>query len=732
MLGLIEDFTFGPTGPGRLVPELLDSSSLTIGVLAWLVPWSRLPKGARLALPMLGFADIAAQTAAGQMATATIGIWYVLIFVWIGSWNPSRTNFIFAPVAVSAYLVPYAFGAPDNGGALPSVGLVIPVALMVGASLSRKTSAEMARKEAERRLRDVLDDAPMSLFACDADGVITHHQLSQVISVVSPELVGIFTARSDPGDDVGEKIDDTFRDDPIRLDRVRRALQGEEISEEFEAGGRVLYAHFRPTLDDSGAVTGMTSVAFDITDRVMAQRERQQIEAKALADTYRQARTDELTGLPNRRQLFEHIDRLINEASEAEQFALLIVDLDRFKEINDALGHSVGDQLLRQIGARISERIGETDLLARLGGDEFALVVGPGPTAVKGGTAAESVIDCLTDPFELSGLSLHITASVGIASFPDHALSRADLVRCADTAMYRAKRTHRPFEYYEHDSETDGKQRLITIEQLRKAVDNGGLECFFQPKVELRSGLVVGAEALVRWRHPTRGILAPGDFLPLAEQSGLMRPIGQRVIHLALAECRRWHDAGHRVTVAVNLSVTELLDRGLPERVADAIRIHRARPEWLTLEITEAVIMSDPRRLKSVVDQLQDLGVAISIDDFGTGYSTLSYLRDFPLQELKLDRSFVTGIAGRPRDQSIVRATLALARALDLQVVAEGVETSSDWNYLQDLEIEVAQGYFISRPQAADAFLAWLQGRAVGAAEDGSGQKGTLRMVVGG
>jgi diguanylate cyclase (GGDEF)-like protein len=395
----------------------------------------------------------------------------------------------------------------------------------------------------------------------------------------------------------------------------------------------------------------------------------------------------------------------------------LLLDLDRFKEVNDALGHTAGDLLLDQVGARLQALPG-TELVARLGGDEFALVLAPGSAEREALATAEHVLESFGRPFELFDVSIHASVSIGIALYPGHATSRSELMRCADVAMYRAKRSRRGAVVYDRGSDVNHKSRLLTIEELREAIGTGELLCHFQPQLAMGSGRVVGAEALVRWHHPTRGVLPPAEFVPLAEQTGLISLLSRAVLDYALAECRKWHDAGHRFSVAVNLAASDLLDTTLPATIAGLLATHGLRPRSLVLEITENAIMVDPERVGSVVTQLQDFGVGFSVDDYGTGYSSLSYLRDFPVRELKLDRSFVTGLADSPSDQAIVRATVSLARSLGLRLVAEGVETRSDWEQLRLLEVEVAQGYAVSRPQCSLHFAEWLAEWSVTARPD--------------
>ena len=398
--------------------------------------------------------------------------------------------------------------------------------------------------------------------------------------------------------------------------------------------GRSVDVRYKPVYSVAGTIVGVSSVAFDVTERVRAQRERRRLEVQALADSRRQAYTDDLTGLANRRSLYEHLDDLMAEVHGDVGFAFLLLDLDRFKEVNDALGHTAGDRLLDQVGPRLAAALGGAGLISRLGGDEFALVLARGSAATEAQAVANKVIESFGLPFDLGDVSIHTNVSIGIALYPDHASSRSELMRCADVAMYRAKRSRRGVAVYDRGSDGNDKKRLVTIEQLRSALGDGQMVCHFQPKLAVHTGRLVGAEALVRWSHPTRGLLAPAEFVGLAEQTGLVSQLSRVVLELALGECRRWHDAGHAISVAVNMAVSDLLDTALPATVAGLLVAHGLSPQALVLEITENAIMVDPERVGFVVAQLQAFGVGLSVDDYGTGYSSLSYLRELPIHEL--------------------------------------------------------------------------------------------------
>jgi diguanylate cyclase len=431
-------------------------------------------------------------------------------------------------------------------------------------------------------------------------------------------------------------------------------------------------------------------------------------EVSELAVTRRLVVTDELTGLHNRRELYHRLDEQIPSLSGQGTLALLLLDLDRFKEVNDTLGHAVGDDLLCQIGARLvdelSDVVGPRGVVTRLGGDEFAVLL-DGATQATAETAAGHIEKILKQPFPLDEVTLHVAASTGIAMAPAHASDRTSLMRCADVAMYDAKRAGTSHATYAAASDVNARSRLQMMHELRSALESDELVCHFQPKFDLRTGRVVGAEALVRWRHPERGLLMPDTFLPMAEQMGLMRALTDTVLELALTQCRGWRQRGHDLTVAVNVSATNLLDADLSPRVEAALRGHRLPADRLTIEITESVLMVDPERAQETLDALRSLGVSISVDDYGTGYSSLAYLRRLNLDELKLDRSFIAALSQTDRDVAIVSSTVDLAHVLGLRVVAEGVETEADWRMLGELGCDLAQGYYSGRPVPADELL---------------------------
>ncbi|TYP86789.1 bifunctional diguanylate cyclase/phosphodiesterase [Blastococcus xanthinilyticus] len=430
-----------------------------------------------------------------------------------------------------------------------------------------------------------------------------------------------------------------------------------------------------------------------------------------LAQLATEAHHDPLTGLANRRRFTEAVEATVY-AEPAGRCALLMIDLDRFKEINDSFGHSVGDDLLCLVGPRLQGVLDDGDLLARMGGDEFAVLL-PDADDTRARAVAESIGAALRDAFVLDGMPLHVDASVGIALCPDHGRDRSLLLARADTAMYAAKRGRQGHEVWAPDGTPASRDRLETLEQLRGALDGEQLDNHYQPKLDLRTGTVVGLEALVRWNHPARGLLYPDVFLPLAEQAGLMRRLALRVLERALRDLQGWRAQGHDLSVAVNLSVSNLQDVALPEQVEMLLDAFAVPAGALVLEITEDVLMADAARSQQVMAGLRRLSVRLSVDDYGTGYSSLSYLRALPVDELKLDRSFVAHLTTDDRAAAIVRSTLQLSRDLGMSMVVEGVEDAASLAALRAWGCDIAQGYHISRPMPAERVLGWLDSRPV-------------------
>jgi diguanylate cyclase (GGDEF)-like protein len=423
-----------------------------------------------------------------------------------------------------------------------------------------------------------------------------------------------------------------------------------------------------------------------------------------------QALSDALTGLPNRTLLRDRTNQAIRQADrELVPTALLLIDLDRFKEVNDTLGHHYGDQLLIQVGQRLQATLRDVDTVARLGGDEFAVLL-PRITTGEGAVAvARKLQAALQKPFTLDGLNLDVEASIGLALYPDHGGDPDELLQHADIAMYAAKETHAGFVLFDPSLDQHSPRKLALLGELRRAIEDGQLLLHYQPKINAHTGEVLGVEALVRWQHPTHGLVPPGEFIPLAERTGLIGPLTHYVLDAALHQCRDWRRAGHELAVAVNVSARSLLDLAFPDQVAGLLAHWEVPGRLLVVEITESTIMADPEHALQILGRLNQMGVQVSIDDFGTGYSSMAHLKSLPVHELKVDQSFVSQMTSNPSDAVIVRSTVDLGRNLGLRVVAEGVEDPLTLQELDALGCDAVQGYYVSRPVPPDDLISWLQ-----------------------
>jgi diguanylate cyclase len=486
----------------------------------------------------------------------------------------------------------------------------------------------------------------------------------------------------------------------VRMDRWRGLVLpwGASIS----AVAMLVYGNVR-SLPTITVVLATGTVAAAAVRLLIAYRE-----LRSTALSREEAVTDDLTGLGNRQLLLRRLTDLLADGDR--RHALLLVDLDRFKEVNDSLGHPTGDELLRLLAPRLAARALPDETVVRLGGDEFAVVVpnvdGP-PAAVA---AAERIATALDAPVTVGGVTLHVSASTGIALAPDHGREATTLLRRADVAMYHAKRTTAGRSVYRPSDDGNSRERLQTAADLRRALEHGEVLCHYQPQLDLRTGRVEGVEALVRWAHPTRGLLLPEHFLSLAEQTGLMRQITETALHAALADCREWEAGGVVLAVSVNLSANCILLPGLVDWVGNLLSEAGLATGRLVMEITEGTLLGDPEQVKVVLEELHDIGVAVSVDDYGVGYSSLSYLQQLPVDELKLDRQLVTPVTRDKRAAAIVSSTVDLAHALGVRLVAEGVEDWRSLGRLVELGCDRAQGYYIARPMQPAALPAWLRG----------------------
>ncbi len=428
-----------------------------------------------------------------------------------------------------------------------------------------------------------------------------------------------------------------------------------------------------------------------------------------------QALHDMLTGLPNRSCFYDRAGQAIRQsARDGSRCAVMLFDLNRFKEINDTLGHKYGDRVLCEVGPRINKVIRDADTVARLGGDEFLVLL---PRVGGLGDAlevAERIVAVLEEPLEVDGMVLGIEATCGIAMSPEDGETADLLLQRADVAMYVGKGTNVDVVAYNDDLDVNTPGRLTLLGDLRTAISENQLVLHYQPKAALSSGQIQGVEALVRWQHPTLGLLPPKEFIPVAEHMGLVLPLTKWVLNTALRQCRQWLDETHRLdrhelSMAINLSTRSLLDDGFPLEVSAALDHWSVPAHLLELEITESAMMTDPARARRLLTALAEIGVTIAIDDFGTGYSSLTHLKDLPVHQLKIDQSFVTNMIDDPNNAIIVRSVVDLGHSLGFQIVAEGVEDQRTWDKLTQIGCDTAQGFFLAKPMPAHNFNGWLQ-----------------------
>ena len=466
-------------------------------------------------------------------------------------------------------------------------------------------------------------------------------------------------------------------------------------NENITKDGRIISCEWynTPITDKFGNVLTVASLAQDVTEQVQY--------LKALQY---QAHHDNLTTLHNREWLIEFIDRSIKGAP-GQAFFLFFIDLDRFKEINDTLGHNVGDAMLITLSQRLKESVEEgNNKVARLGGDEFAVLT----YDVDIAEMANRIVQVLEKPIELSGMKLRLSAGIGISCYPPHGNNAASLMRCADIAMYEAKETNSRYMTYSVEIDNHSTDRLMLMSDLRNAINNNQLLLHFQPKIDIREYKHIGYEALLRWKHPQRGLIPPDEFIPYAEITDLIHPLTVWVIENSLIQSVEWSKQGLIHNISINLSARNLLDDSLPNQLAILFNTYGVEPSSIEFEITESALMTEPESALRNLKRLHELGVQISIDDFGTGYSSLSYLRQMPIHKLKIDKTFVLDMNSKHGDRIIVESTIDLAHNLGLKVVAEGVENKEALALLADLGCDEAQGYYISRPLLADILGNWI------------------------
>ncbi len=535
------------------------------------------------------------------------------------------------------------------------------------------------------------------------DGVVSHLPIVADTAMAVAELIGgthggrPLTLEGDPRSGAGVLRDAGFRQVLITELQGHRG-RGWLVFESRSVQGRD-GALQRQLIENIAAQSSSALGRTELVDQLKQENLQRQ----------REALHDRLTTLPNRDYFTQRLDEMMEQRVPGEEVAVLIIDLDHFKEVNDALGHHYGDLLLKEVGRRLSQSLRASEFLARLGGDEFGVLLHNREAAASSAALAERIAKLLEEPVDIADTTISVGGSIGISFCPRHGEDSATLMRQADIAMYAAKRDDLTFVLYEAQSEKAWLRRLEVLGRMRGADLSECIRVHFQPQVDLATGQPVAMEALARWHDPDLGDVSPVEFIPVAEQSGLIRPLTMVVIEKSMAAVRSCLDAGYDLSVAVNLSGRALLDLEIVTFVAEGLKRHRLDPRHLTIEVTESVFISDSQRLNEVLLAYEDLGVQLSIDDFGTGYSSLSYLRRLPARELKIDRTFVDGMVHDASKLAIVRSTVALGHELGLSVIAEGIEDVPTMALLRRIGCDVGQGYLLGRPMSLEDHLVWLQ-----------------------
>lgn len=573
-------------------------------------------------------------------------------------------------------------------------------ALQISQAQAAKQVAEAARHQSEQMLRTVLDTIPQRVFWKDLDSVYLGGNLpfARDMGLSHPQqLLGKTDLDLCPAE-----IAAYFRSDDRKILASGQGYLNREESRLGPDGNLGWHLISKvPLTDAQGHITAILGTYEDITAR-----KRQEDRTRFLA--YH----DELTGLPNRLLAQDRLEQAIALADrDNTTVALLFLDLDNFKTVNDTLGHSLGDQLLREVAQRLRECVRDTDTVSRQGGDEFLLILPALPDAEASVAVLTKVLRHVHEPFELQGHELVVSASIGIALFPDDGSDAESLMKKADTAMYRAKDMGRnTYCFFDARMNEGAMEHLQMRTALSRALERGELLLHYQPQIDLVHGHVIGVEALLRWQHPQWGVVSPARFIPVAEESGLIVAMGDWVLHEACQQAAAWLQAGHPpLVMAVNLSAVQFRRGELEQTVQQALQSSGLPPRLLELELTESILIGDTERVLATVTRLKALGVQLSIDDFGTGYSSLSYLKRFHVDKLKIDQSFVRDLAHDPEDDAIVRAIIQMARSLDLLTIAEGVETAAQLQQLQKDGCDQAQGYHLARPMPASALDAFLR-----------------------
>ena len=576
----------------------------------------------------------------------------------------------------------------------------------IAMDVSARVQAEQELQEREKRYRTLSDNASDLVLILDHMGIYRYASPShkRILGYEPEQLVGTCIFDLMPSSGLVRAVNiftKALQDGVLPRDMCRlRRTDGTYIHVEYNG----------LNCFDDPDINGFVINAFDVTQRVALERSLRY-----------QALHDSLTDLPNRTLLIQCLEDAIQSVHDKpiqtplilqqnqRNIALLTMDLDRFKEINDTFGHHMGDLLLQEVGARLSRIVVEPNTtVARLGGDEFAVLL-PDTTEAYAHEVIAAVRTAFEEPFTISGFPVQVEVSIGAVLYPIHGEDALTLLRHADIAMYEAKREHEGYLLYDPSHDRYDTRRLALMGALRHAIYKNEFCLYYQPKIDLQTNTLHSVEALIRWQHPEFGFIPPDQFIPLAEQTGLITQLTLWVLETAVRQCREWMDGGLELSIAVNLSTWDLREEMLPDTIATILECHNVPSHLLRVELTESTMMTDIDRALSVLHRLAQQGVKVSVDDFGTGYSSLAYLKRLPISELKIDRSFVQHITEVETDATIVRSTVMMAHGLGLQVVAEGVENEEATRLLSDFKCDIAQGYYISRPVPPDKLIQWMR-----------------------
>ena len=559
--------------------------------------------------------------------------------------------------------------------------------------ISERKRAEQALQQAEEKYRAIFENAVVAIFQSTPDGryITVNPAMAHMLGYDSPqELMESIT-------DIAQQV----YVDPKGREEFKRLLGEQGTVTNFECeiyrkdGSTMWVSANARAVIKAGVLVGYDGMNEDITSRKVAEERVQFL-----------AYYDALTGLPNRTLLQDRLAKALAGARRRkDKVAVLFLDLDRFKVINDSLGHSLGDVLLQEVAERLRKGARELDTVARLGGDEFVIVLTSVKEVSDAAVAAERIVKGMTDGFVVEGHPLSISCSLGISVFPEHGTNSETLIKNADTAMYCAKEKGRnTFRFFTEDLNAQAVERLTLENSLRQALVRKELFLVYQPQIEIATGRITGLEALIRWQHPTLGLVPPDKFIRIAENSGLIIPIGEWVLRTACAQARKWQDEGlPGLPIAVNVSAVQFRQEDFCELIRSVLREVRLAPQYLELELTESLLLSSADVTLSVLQELKAMGLTLAIDDFGTGYSSLSYLKQFPVGKLKIDRSFIRDVAVSPDDAAIATAIISMAKSLNLKVIAEGVEDEAQMSFLRARQCDEIQGYYFSKPLPADA-----------------------------